>query len=85
MLSILLTVRLQLTVGDEKVEVARFHDQRLFSKRKAHLEIHNTGLHMIDLIVATWIYMYAEQKNAEAGAAAGAAAASSSAVAAAVA
>ena len=80
----LLTVWSQLTVGEEKVEVARFHDQRLFSKRKAHLEIHDTGLHMVDLIVATWIYMYAEQKNAQAGASAAATAASSAAVAAAV-
>lgn len=76
----------QLTTGEgtSEVEVARFHDQAVFSRRKAWLEIHEAGMHMVDLVVITWAFALREYKDNMAAAAGAASASSSSAAAVAV-
>ncbi|THH32337.1 hypothetical protein EUX98_g1832 [Antrodiella citrinella] len=45
------------TPDNPKLEIARFHEPALFNWKKRYLNIVLEGLHMVDLIIATWVYV----------------------------
>jgi len=60
-----ITTHLFVNDGKTKTEIARFHQPMLgaLSKTKARLEIKPEGMHMVELIVLTWVFVEKRRRD----------------------
>lgn len=55
-----------MTKDGSEIEVARFHDTSgIFKPRLPYLEISQEGMHIVDLIVITWVYVGIRKREEE--------------------